>query len=66
MLELYLDYAITHKQPVDDGYQNTENIPAVIDVQPAATKILHNGEILIRRGDKIYTLTGKQVNSCSL
>lgn len=30
-------------------------------IEPSATKIHHNGQILILRGDKTYTLTGQEV-----
>ena len=34
---------------------------STIDVAPETTKILHNGQILIFRGDKTYTVTGQEV-----
>ena len=61
MLEMYLDYAMTHKQPMDDGYkpQGVE----VINHQPSviSTKILREGQLFIQRGEEIYTATGVKV-----
>lgn len=39
--------------------QNVETVP--YSKEPTATKILRNGQILILRGDKTYTLTGQEV-----
>lgn len=62
MLEMYLDYAIKHKEPMDDGYQAaTEDI----DYQPIpnnSCKLIRDGQLLIQRGDRIYTVTGIRMN----
>lgn len=41
-------------------YRGTQDIE-VVSIKDSATKILHNGQILILRGDKTYTLTGQEV-----
>jgi hypothetical protein len=64
MLEMYLDYAITHKEPLDDGYQEPQGVEAVMGegLQVTGKKILREGQILIQRGAKIYTITGLEVS----
>ena len=59
MLEMYLDYAMTHKAPMDDGYkpQGLQNTEYRIQTQ----KILREGQIYIRRGEKVYTVTGQAI-----
>ena len=62
-------YTLTAKDG-EDNILNTENgsfttqvMTAIDDVQSQtnATKILHNGQVLILRGDKMYTITGQEV-----
>ena len=59
VLEMYLDYAMTHKAPMDDGYkpQGLQNTEYRIQTQ----KILREGQIYIRRGEKVYTVTGQAI-----
>ena len=54
----------------DDQYWREFNIQGIshmqqgideIDASTNATKILHNGQILILRGEKVYTITGQEV-----
>lgn len=62
MLEVYLAYAITHKTPMDDGYQpSTEGSlqPSAISIQ--TQKILREGQLYIQRGEKVYTVQGQIV-----
>ena len=59
-LECYLAYAITHKTPMEDGYQ-PQGIPTTGDQQPTTDKIIREGRLYILRGKKTYTLTGAQV-----
>ena len=62
MLEVYLAYAITHKTPMDDGYQlSTESSlqPSAISIQ--TQKILRDGQLYIQRGEKVYTVQGQIV-----
>ena len=61
MLEMYLHYAITHKMPMDDGYREPEGIENAYFRQGGAgtQKILRDGQLLIQRGDKFYTLQGQ-------
>ena len=40
---------------------NQEDIHMAIPDTPSATKLLHNGQILIIRNDKTYTITGQRV-----
>ena len=69
------DYTIVSKDengtPLDtqNGSFTTADTPTAIDNTPfpsgegrgEATKLLHNGQILILRGDKTYTLTGVEL-----
>ncbi|MBO4518695.1 MAG: hypothetical protein J5704_01500, partial [Paludibacteraceae bacterium] len=59
MLEMYLDYAMTHKTPMDDGYQpqGIQNTEYRIQTQ----KILREGQLLIQRGDRIFNVTGTEL-----
>ncbi len=42
-------------------YNSPHGIEPVETSVPAAQKILQNGQLLIRKGEKIYTLTGVQI-----
>ena len=59
MLEMYLDYAM-HKLPMDDGYrpQGVETV----EWSTPSKKIFREGQLLIQRGDKTYTLQGQSLN----
>lgn len=61
MLEMYLDYAMTHKIPMDDGYKPSEEGVESLEFRAESTKILHDGQLLIRRGGKTYTLQGQEL-----
>ena len=63
MLEMYLDYAMTHKMPMDDGYREPEGIEntAINQNGVDSYKIFRNGQLLIKRGEKLYTLQGQQL-----
>ena len=64
MLEMYLDYAITHKSPMDDGYQpQGVEWPTANSQEPIAIKKLRDGQLLIQRGEKIYTVDGRFLNA---
>ena len=62
--DYYVFYAnanqFTHLLMLPKGQESTTQVP-VIDANNQAQKILHNGQILILRGDKTYTLTGAEV-----
>ncbi len=62
--DYYVFYAnanqFTHLFLLPKGQESTTRVPA-IDANNQATKILHNGQILILRGDRTYTLTGTEV-----
>ena len=62
MLEMYLDYAMTHKAPMDDGYTPSEEGVDSVEFKVESNKILRDGQILIQRGAKIYTITGVVVS----
>ena len=64
MLEMYLDYAMTHKQPMDDGYQEPQGLEEVMGYGLWVTgkKILREGQLYIQRGAKLYTVTGETVS----
>ena len=59
MLEMYLNEAM-HKAPMDDGYrpQGVESV----EWSTPSKKIFREGQLLIQRGDKIYTLQGQSLN----
>lgn len=63
MLEMYLHYAITHKMPMDDGYHEPEGIEntSLRENGVDSYKIFRNGQLLIKRGDKFYTLQGQEL-----
>ena len=63
MLEMYLDYAMTHKKPMDDGYREPEGIENTSIYQDGVSsyKIFRDGQLLIKRGDKFYTLQGQEL-----
>ena len=61
MLEMYLDYAMTHKAPMEDGYTpSAEGIGDWRLVIEDCTKILREGQLLIQRGGKTYTVQGQE------
>ena len=62
MLEMYLDYAMTHKAPMDDGYKPAEQGIQHSAVSIPTTKILRDGQLYIQRGEKVYTVTGETVS----
>lgn len=61
MLELYLNYAMTHKTPMEDGYrpstEGIDNSQGTIH-KAQCKKILRDGQIYIQRGEIIYTVMG--------
>lgn len=63
MLEMYLDYAMTHKMPMDDGYREPEGIEntSLRENGVGSYKIFRDGQLLIKRGDKFYTLQGQEL-----
>ena len=63
MLEMYLDYAIRHKEPMDDGYEtSTEGIEDLrSEIEDLPQKILREGQLMIERGGKTYTVTGARI-----
>ena len=62
MLEMYLDYAMTHKAPMDDGYTPSEEGVDSVEFKVESNKILRDGQIFIQRGAKIYTITGLAIS----
>lgn len=62
MLEMYLDYAMTHRPVMEDGYTpSTEGLEDPYGENWVGEKILRNGQLLIRRNGKTYTLTGLEL-----
>ena len=51
---------ITHLLMLPKGNNSTTPVTNT-EVTPQATKILHNGQIFILRGEKVYTVTGQEV-----
>ena len=63
MLEMYLDDAMHDKAPMDDGYTpSEEGIEECTVYGVESKKILRDGQILIQRGAKIYTITGLAIS----
>lgn len=58
MLEMYLQYAITHKTAMDDGYQEPQGVESV-EWRGESTKVLRDGQLLIQRGENTYTIQGQ-------
>jgi hypothetical protein len=63
MLEMYLDYAMMHKQPMDDGYTPSEEGIQNTEYGVQTQKILRDGQIYIQRGAVIYTLQGQVIEA---
>ena len=42
-------------------YIRAQGVEEVLSNQVPSTKILHNGQVLILRGEKTYTLQGQEV-----
>ena len=63
MLEMYLHYAMMHKMPMDDGYHEPEGIEntSLRENGVDSYKIFRDGQLLIQRGDKFYTLQGQEL-----
>lgn len=61
MLEMYLDYAMTHKSPMDDGYKpSTEGVES-LEFKVESKKILRDGQLYILRGERVFTIQGGEV-----
>ena len=65
MLEMYLDYAIKHKEPMDDGYETATE--AIEDVPENTSplkgrKFFREGQLFIERGKKVYTIMGIEMH----
>jgi len=59
---MYLDYAITHKAPMDDGYEPVEGVEVVRDEQLVESKkILREGQLFIQHGAKLFTVQGQEL-----
>ena len=62
MLEMYLDYAMTHRPVMEDGFvETTEGIDEIQGNEVQSTKVLKDGQLLIQRGGKTYTVQGSLV-----
>lgn len=62
MLEMYLDYAMTHREPMDDGYRpSEEGLEDLRFEDLKIQKIVREGQIYIQRGSKTYTLEGQVI-----
>ncbi len=60
-LTFTLDGKNSNNLPVKIVYDGTQTALAPATVRPAATKVLRNGQLYIRQGDKTYTIMGAQV-----
>lgn len=64
MLEMYLDYAMHNKQPMDDGYKpSEEGLEDLRFEDLKIQKILRDGQIFIQRGANTYTLEGQIIEA---
>ena len=64
MLEMYLDYAMTHKEPMDDGYRpSEEGLEDLRFEDLKIQKILRDGQIFIQRGANTYTIEGQIIEA---
>lgn len=62
MLEMYLDYAMTHKEPMDDGYRPSEEGFEDLKFEDLKIqKFMRDGHLFIRRGNQTYTLQGQEL-----
>lgn len=61
MLEMYLNDAMS-KEPMDDGYVEPQGIEQPT-ANAKANKILREGQLLIQRGEKVYTITGQLIEA---
>lgn len=61
MLEMYLDYAMTHKAPMEDGYVPAERGIENLKTGVESTKIFREGQLLIKRGEALFTVQGQRV-----
>ena len=63
MLEMYLNYAMSHKTPMDDGYTPSTEDVSLQQSEIRSTKILRDGILYIQRGEKIYTVQGQIIEA---
>lgn len=61
MLEVYLDYAMTHRPQMEDGFTQGIETPSLQENEGKAQKILHDGQLFIIRANNIYTTTGIKI-----
>jgi hypothetical protein len=62
MLEMYLDYAMSHRPQMEDGYTpSTEGIGELQGDNVQCTKILRDGQLLIQHGERFYSVQGNEV-----
>ena len=61
MLEMYLDYAMTHREPMDDGYTPSKEGIQHTEYRIQTQKILREGHLYIQRGDRIFTIQGQEL-----
>ena len=62
MLEMYLDYAMTHKEPMDDWYRpSEEGLEDLRFEDLRVQKFMRDGRLFIRRGNQTYTLQGQEL-----
>ena len=53
---------MTHKEPMDDGYRpSEEGLEDLRFEDLRVQKFMRDGQLLIRRGNQIYTLQGQEL-----
>ena len=60
MLEVYLDWAMHNKQPMDDGYSDLTDAENVY-IHTPATRYMLQGQVMIDHEGKKYDVTGRRV-----
>ena len=60
MLEVYLDWAMHNKQPMDDGYSDLTEAENVY-IHTPATRYMLQGQVMIDHEGKKYDVTGRRV-----
>ena len=61
MLEVYLDWAMHNKSPMDDGYGQTTGLNHTTSAPLQSSKILRDGHMVILHGGKEYLPEGRQI-----
>lgn len=61
MLEMYLDWAMHNKEPMDDGYQEPTGLESVKHSGVKGRKTVRDGRLLILQGEDEYSPAGQRI-----